>query len=45
MVNHGISTGMLFIVVGLLIARGGSRLIGDYGGVAQGGAAAGRARS
>ncbi|HLU56408.1 MAG TPA: NADH-quinone oxidoreductase subunit M [Pseudonocardia sp.] len=33
MVNHGISTGMLFIVVGLLIARGGSRLIPDYGGV------------
>ncbi|OLT11525.1 NADH-quinone oxidoreductase subunit M [Pseudonocardia sp. CNS-139] len=33
MVNHGISTGMLFIVVGLLIARGGSRLIADYGGV------------
>ncbi len=33
MVNHGISTGMLFIVVGLLIARGGSRLVGDYGGV------------
>jgi NADH-quinone oxidoreductase subunit M len=33
MVNHGISTGMLFIVVGLVIARGGSRLIGDYGGV------------
>ncbi len=33
MVNHGISTGMLFIVVGMLIARGGSRLIGDYGGV------------
>ncbi|HKR48000.1 MAG TPA: NADH-quinone oxidoreductase subunit M [Pseudonocardiaceae bacterium] len=34
MVNHGISTGMLFIVVGILIARGGSRLISDYGGVA-----------
>ncbi|MGH3873477.1 MAG: NADH-quinone oxidoreductase subunit M [Pseudonocardiaceae bacterium] len=34
MVNHGISTGMLFIVVGMLIARGGSRLISDYGGVA-----------
>ncbi|MGH3962509.1 MAG: NADH-quinone oxidoreductase subunit M [Pseudonocardiaceae bacterium] len=34
MVNHGISTGMLFIVVGMLIARGGSRLINDYGGVA-----------
>jgi NADH-quinone oxidoreductase subunit M len=33
MVNHGISTGMLFFVVGLLIVRGGSRLIGDYGGV------------
>ncbi|MDN5747018.1 MAG: NADH-quinone oxidoreductase subunit M [Pseudonocardia sp.] len=33
MVNHGISTGMLFIMVGLLIARGGSRLIEDYGGV------------
>jgi NADH-quinone oxidoreductase subunit M len=34
MVNHGISTGMLFIVVGMLMARGGSRLISDYGGVA-----------
>lgn len=33
MVNHGISTGMLFIVIGLVIARGGSRLVGDYGGV------------
>ncbi len=33
MVNHGISTGMLFVVVGLVIARGGSRLVGDYGGV------------
>jgi NADH-quinone oxidoreductase subunit M len=33
MVNHGITTGMLFIVIGMLIARGGSRLIGDYGGV------------
>ncbi len=33
MVNHGISTGMLFIIVGLLVARGGSRLVGDYGGV------------
>nr|WP_211177565.1 NADH-quinone oxidoreductase subunit M [Pseudonocardia acidicola] len=33
MVNHGISTGMLFLVVGLLIARGGSRLVTDYGGV------------
>src|SRR3954447_24807843 len=34
MVNHGISTALLFLVVGMLIARGGSRLVGDYGGVA-----------
>src|SRR3954449_9212196 len=34
MVNHGIATGLLFIVVGMLIARGGSRQIGDYGGIA-----------
>ena len=34
MVNHGISTGLLFLVVGMLIRRGGSRQIGDYGGVA-----------
>ncbi len=35
MVNHGISTGMLFVMVGMLIARGGSRRIADYGGVAK----------
>ncbi|SFK33529.1 NADH-quinone oxidoreductase subunit M [Geodermatophilus ruber] len=34
MVNHGIATGLLFLVVGMLIARGGSRRISDYGGVA-----------
>jgi NADH-quinone oxidoreductase subunit M len=34
MVNHGISTGLLFIVVGMLISRGRSRQITDYGGVA-----------
>ena len=34
MVNHGISTGVLFLVIGMLIARGGSRQISDYGGVA-----------
>jgi NADH-quinone oxidoreductase subunit M len=34
MVNHGIATGLLFLVIGMLIARGGSRQIGDYGGVA-----------
>ncbi|WP_051684319.1 NADH-quinone oxidoreductase subunit M [Blastococcus sp. URHD0036] len=34
MVNHGIATGLLFLVVGMMIARGGSRRIADYGGVA-----------
>jgi NADH-quinone oxidoreductase subunit M len=34
MVNHGIATGLLFVVVGMLIARGGSRSVGNYGGVA-----------
>jgi len=34
MVNHGLSTGALFLVVGFLIARGRTRLIGSYGGVA-----------
>ena len=34
MVNHGLATGLLFLVVGMLIARGGSRLIGDFGGAA-----------
>jgi NADH-quinone oxidoreductase subunit M len=34
MVNHGIATGLLFLVVGMLISRGGSRQIRDYGGVA-----------
>lgn len=33
MVNHGIATGLLFIVVGMLTTRGGSKLISDYGGV------------
>ena len=35
MVNHGLSTGMLFVMVGTLVTRGGSRLIGDYGGVSK----------
>ncbi|MCS7315133.1 MAG: NADH-quinone oxidoreductase subunit M [Bryobacteraceae bacterium] len=34
MINHGISTAMLFLVVGMLAARGGSSRIADYGGVA-----------
>ncbi len=33
MVTHGLSTAALFIVVGFLIARRGSRLVSDYGGV------------
>ncbi len=33
MVNHGVATALLFLVVGMLTARGGSRLVGDYGGV------------
>ena len=35
MVNHGLSTGALFLVVGILIARGKSRLVADYGGTAK----------
>jgi NADH-quinone oxidoreductase subunit M len=33
MVNHGIATGLLFLVIGMLTVRGGSKLVGDYGGV------------
>jgi NADH-quinone oxidoreductase subunit M len=33
MVNHGLSTGALFLVVGMVIARGGSRMMADYGGI------------
>lgn len=32
-INHGISTPMLFFVVGMLVERGGSRWIADYGGL------------
>jgi len=35
MVNHGLSTGALFMVIGFLINRGKSRLIGDYSGIAK----------
>jgi NADH-quinone oxidoreductase subunit M len=35
MVMHGITIALLFIVVGVLISRGGSRQVGDYGGVAR----------
>lgn len=33
MVNHGLATGLLFLLVGMLTARGGSRQLADYGGV------------
>lgn len=35
MLNHSISTGMLILVIGLVIVRGGSSLISDYGGMAK----------
>lgn len=35
MVNHAFSTGALFLVVGFLSTRRGSRLISDFGGVAK----------
>jgi NADH-quinone oxidoreductase subunit M len=35
MVNHGLATGALFLAAGMLIARGRSRDIPDYGGVAR----------
>ena len=34
MVSHGLSTGALFLLVGMLIERRKSSLIADYGGVA-----------
>ena len=33
MVNHGFSTGALFLIVGFLVSRRGSRFMYDYGGV------------
>ncbi|HCT80339.1 MAG TPA: NADH-quinone oxidoreductase subunit M [Micromonosporaceae bacterium] len=32
MVNHGLATGLLFLVVGMFVSRRGSTLIGDFGG-------------
>ncbi|QSB14337.1 NADH-quinone oxidoreductase subunit M [Natronosporangium hydrolyticum] len=32
MVNHGLATGLLFLVVGMLVSRRGSSLISDFGG-------------
>ncbi len=35
MINHSIATGMLILVLGMVIARGGSTRIADYGGMAK----------
>ena len=35
MVNHGLATGALYLVIGYLIVRRGSAGIGDFGGVAR----------
>jgi NADH-quinone oxidoreductase subunit M len=32
MVNHGLATGLLFLVVGMLVSRRGSALVADFGG-------------
>ncbi len=35
MVNHGLTTGMLFLLVGMLYERRHSRMISDFGGIAR----------
>ena len=35
MINHGISTGALFLIVGMLYERRHTRLMADYGGIAK----------
>jgi len=35
MVNHGISTGALFLIIGMLYERRHTRLMSDYGGIAR----------
>jgi NADH-quinone oxidoreductase subunit M len=35
MINHGISTGMLFLLVGVIYERRHTRLISDFGGIAK----------
>jgi NADH-quinone oxidoreductase subunit M len=32
MVNHGLATGLLFLIVGMFVARRGSALVSDFGG-------------
>jgi NADH-quinone oxidoreductase subunit M len=35
MINHGLSTGALFLLIGMMYERRHSRLIADYGGIAR----------
>ncbi|RZQ64257.1 NADH-quinone oxidoreductase subunit M [Amycolatopsis suaedae] len=35
MLNHSLATGMLILVIGMVVARGGSTRISDYGGMAK----------
>ncbi|MBD0292840.1 MAG: NADH-quinone oxidoreductase subunit M [Jiangellaceae bacterium] len=35
MVNHGLATVALFVIIGFMIVRRGSRFVADYGGAAQ----------
>ena len=35
MVNHGISTGALFLIIGMLVERRHTRAMADYGGIAR----------
>ncbi len=35
MVNHGLSTGALFIIIGMIYERRHTRMIADFGGIAQ----------
>ena len=35
MINHGLSTGALFFLIGMIYERRHTRLIEDYGGIAQ----------
>ena len=35
MVNHGLSTGALFLVIGMLYERRHTRAMSDYGGIAK----------
>ncbi|MCX7997582.1 MAG: NADH-quinone oxidoreductase subunit M [Leptospiraceae bacterium] len=35
MINHGVSTGMLFLLIGMIYERTHTRMIKDYGGIAK----------